>query len=207
MQKLNKDFYCGNDVTEIARALLGKMIITKFDSITTAARIVETEAYAGIVDKASHAYAGRRTARTEVMFGEGGTAYVYLCYGIHQMFNVVTNEKEKPDAVLIRGIEPVTGIDEMLKRSRKKQFDNTIGRGPGNVGKALGIFTEHTGMSLLSNLFFIADDDFSHFPVMAGKRIGVDYAGAHAKWLYRFFIKDHKHVTKHAFNKEAIELL
>ncbi|MBX9783167.1 MAG: DNA-3-methyladenine glycosylase [Chitinophagaceae bacterium] len=207
MQKLNKDFYFNNDVTEIARALLGKIVVTKFNGITTAARIVETEAYAGIVDKASHAYAGRRTARTEIMFGEGGTAYVYLCYGIHHMFNVVTNENEKPDAVLIRGVEPVTGIDEMLRRSKKEKPDHSIGRGPGNAGKALGIFTHHTGSSLLSTHFFITGDGVTDVPVMCSKRIGVDYAGAHAKWLYRFFIKDNLHVTKHAFNKEAIELL
>ena len=207
MQKLNKEFYLHTDVALLARMLLGKVVVTKFNNAYTAARIVETEAYAGIVDRASHAYNGRRTERTEVMFGEGGAAYVYLCYGIHHMFNIVTNQKNIPDAVLIRGVEPLEGKQWMLQRFNKTKMEISIGRGPGNAGKALGIFTQHTGHSLLSKQFFIADDGFASPSIMTGKRIGVDYAGLHAQWLYRFFIKDHLQVTKHVFNKTAIELL
>ncbi len=207
MQKLSKDFYLRPYVATIAKELLGKIIITKFDNLYTAARITETEAYAGIADKASHAYGGRRTARTEIMFGNGGFAYVYLCYGIHHMFNVVANEETHPDAVLIRGVEPLEGIDTMIKRMNKKKFDTTVGRGPGNVGKALGIFTTHTGTDLQSRDFYIADDGVNSFDTMVSRRIGVDYAGDHAKWLYRFYIKDNPHVTKHAVNKEGILLL
>ncbi len=207
MQKLSKDFYERADVATIAKELLGKIVVTKFNETYTAARIAETEAYAGIIDKASHAYNSRRTNRTEIMFGKSGTAYVYLCYGIHHMFNIVTNGIGKPDAVLIRGAEPVEGIDTMLKRMNKETFDTTIGRGPGNVAKALGIFTTHTGMSLQSRQLFIANDGTAGFETMMSRRIGVDYAGAHANWLYRFFIKDNKHVTKHAVNKEGICLL
>jgi DNA-3-methyladenine glycosylase len=207
MQKLSKDFYQRPDVATIAKELLGKIVITKFNHIYTAARITETEAYAGIVDKASHAYGGRRTGRTEIMFGDGGVAYVYLCYGIHHMFNVVTNKENHPDAVLIRGIEPLEGIDAMIKRMNKEQFDATVGRGPGNVGKALGILTAHTGTDMQSNHFFIADDGTANFETMVSRRIGVDYAGDHAKWLYRFYIKDNAHVTRHAVNKEGILLL
>lgn len=207
MQKLNKDFYLQNDVASIAKALLGKVIVSNFNRQYTAARIVETEAYAGIVDKASHAWNGRRTQRTEIMFGEGGTAYVYLCYGIHHMFNIVTNASNIPDAVLIRGVQPLKGIDIMLQRFNRSKQDVAIGRGPGNVGKALGIFTIHSGWALSGDELFIADDGTTYTELMVSKRIGVDYAGAHAQWLYRFFVKDHPQVTKHNFNKTAVQLL
>lgn len=207
MQKLSRDFYLRDDVVLIAKELLGKIIVTKFDGTYTAGRIVETEAYAGIRDKASHAYNNRRTKRTEVMFSKTGVAYVYLCYGIHHMFNVVCNSNEHPDAVLIRGIEPLEGIDTMLNRSNKKQMDATLGRGPGNVSKALGIFTTHSGMDLQSKELFLANDDATGFEMAVSKRIGVDYAGDHANWLYRFFIHGNQHVSKHVFNKEGIILL
>jgi DNA-3-methyladenine glycosylase len=207
MQKLNKDFYIRDDVALIAKELLGKIVVTKFGGKYTSARIVETEAYAGMIDRASHAWAGRRTARTEIMFGEGGNAYVYLCYGIHHMFNIVTNKKNVPDAVLVRGVEPLEGKELMMQRANKTTFDFAIGRGPGNAGKALGIFTVHTGCDLQSNDFFIADDGVNGLATMVSKRIGVDYAGDDAKWLYRFFISKNAHVTQHPFNKEAILLL
>ncbi len=207
MQKLKKEFYLQNDAALLARMLLGKIVVTDFNHQYTAARIVETEAYAGIFDRASHAYNGRRTERTEIMFDEGGIAYVYLCYGIHHMFNIVTNKKNRPDAVLIRGVEPLHGTEWMLSRCNKSKMDASIGRGPGNAGKALGISRQHTGRSLLTNDFFIADDGFEVNNIMTGKRIGIDYAGPHALWLYRFFIKDHPQVTRHPFNKTAIELL
>lgn len=207
MQKLSRDFYLRDDVVLIAKELLGKIIVTKFDGIVTAGRIVETEAYAGIRDKASHAYNNRRTNRTEVMFSKTGVAYVYLCYGIHHLFNVVCNTTDHPDAVLIRGIEPLEGIDTMLKRSNKKKLDATLGRGPGNVSKALGIFTTHSGMDLQSKELFLASDGTSGFEMAVSKRIGVDYAAEHANWLYRFFVQDNQHVSKHVFNKEGIVLL
>ncbi|HLP36376.1 DNA-3-methyladenine glycosylase [Lacibacter sp.] len=207
MQKLSTDFYERDDVVQIAKDLLGKYIITKFDQQTTVGRIVETEAYAGIIDKASHAYNNRRTARTEVMFGPAGVSYVYLCYGIHHLFNVVCNVKDKPDAVLIRGIEPVEGINVMLRRFNKEKADSSIGRGPGNVSKALGISTKHTGLQLQSRHIWLAEDVVStSFNVLTSPRIGVDYAGDHALWLYRFFIGGHPQVSKHAFNKTAISL-
>jgi DNA-3-methyladenine glycosylase len=207
MQKLSTDFYERDDVAQIAKDLLGKYIITKFDQQTTVGRIVETEAYAGIIDKASHAYNNRRTARTEVMFGPAGVSYVYLCYGIHHLFNVVCNVKDRPDAVLIRGIEPVEGINVMLRRFNKEKADSSIGRGPSNVSKALGISTKHTGLQLQSRHIWLAEDNVStSFNVLTSPRIGVDYAGDHALWLYRFFIEGHPQVSKHAFNKTAISL-
>lgn len=207
MQKLGRDFYLRDDVVQIAKELLGKIIITKFDGNYTAGRIVETEAYAGVLDKASHAYGHRRTNRTEVMFGSGGVSYVYLCYGVHHLFNVVCNTKENPDAVLIRGIEPLQGMETMLTRSNKKQLDASLGRGPGNASKALGIITQHSGLSLQSKNLFLADDGTNAFEMAVSKRIGIVYAGEHANWLYRFYVKDNPHVSKHAFNKEGIVLL
>lgn len=206
MQKLSRDFYLQADVAQIAKELLGKILVTKWTEGYTAGRIVETEAYAGIYDKASHAYNHRRTNRTEIMFGEGGTAYVYLCYGIHQMFNVVCNNKEHPDAVLIRGIEPLEGKALMQLRSGKKGMESSIGRGPGNVTKAMGIFTHHTGIHLRSRSLYIADDNYRKFEIAVSKRIGVDYAAEHALWLYRFFIPSHPQVSKHPINKAGILL-
>ena len=132
MEKIPVEFYRRKDVLQIARELLGKILVTRFDTIETSGRIVEVEAYNGIVDKASHAFGGRRTNRNEIMYAAGGVAYVYLCYGIHHLFNVVTHSKETPHAILIRAVEPVSGIDEMLKRTGKKKVDNTLTRGPGN---------------------------------------------------------------------------
>src|SRR6476620_9178566 len=121
---LHKAFYDRANVNLIAQQLLGKLLTTNFNGIITAGRIVETEAYNGAVDRASHAYGNRRTNRTEVMFGKPGTAYVYLCYGIHHLFNVVTNREEIPHAILIRAVEPVIGIEVMQQRTKKKILDS-----------------------------------------------------------------------------------
>jgi len=197
MRKLPLSFYQRTNVLEIAKDLLGKILITKFDGVTTSARIVECEAYAGVIDKASHAVGGRRTARNEIMYGKGGFAYVYLCYGIHHLFNVVTNSEEIPHAVLIRAAEPLKGINKMLERTGKEKLDNTLTRGPGNVSKALGIYTTHSGLSLLSKNLFIADDDFvfNKTEILTSPRIGVDYAGNHALLPYRFYIKGNSFVS------------
>ena len=198
MRKLGIDFYQRSNVLTIAKELLGKILVTKWDGIETSGRIVEVEAYNGIIDKASHASGGRRTQRNEVMYGNGGVAYVYLCYGIHHLFNVVTNEQETPHAILIRALEPLKGIDTMLKRTNKKQLDHTLTRGPGNVSKALGIsFKLHSGHSLLSKDLFIAEDNFilNKKEVASSPRIGVDYAGDDASLPYRFYIKGNPFVS------------
>ena len=197
MKKLEIDFYNRNEVVQMATDLLGKIIVTNFDGIVTSGRIVETEAYKAITDQASHSWLGKRTARNEYMYAQAGTAYIYICYGIHQMFNVVTNEKEIPDAVLIRAIEPLEGITAMLARTGKKTFDSTLTKGPGNVGKALGLYKTHAGASLLGDDIFIAADDYEMDIKLIGKskRIGVAYAGADAALPYRFFIKGNKYVS------------
>src|ERR1700741_1441905 len=123
MKKLPVSFYQRENVFEIAKELLGKLLVTKWNGVVSSGRIVEVEAYNGIIDKASHAFAGRRTARNEIMYAKGGVAYVYLCYGIHHLFNVVTNDPETPHAILIRAAEPVYGIDIMLMRTKKLEVD------------------------------------------------------------------------------------
>lgn len=197
LEKIPVSFYQQSNVLTIAKALLGKLLITQFDDIITTARITETEAYNGIIDKASHAYGNRRTNRTEIMYAEGGHAYVYLCYGIHHLFNVVTNKKDHPNAVLIRAAEPVYGHSAMLERTGKKKVDFTLTKGPGNVSKALGIQTFHSGISLQSDILFIADDGYTVAKnnIIATPRIGVDYAGEDALLLYRFFIKENPYVS------------
>jgi len=195
--KLPQDFYLQEKVVVIAKSLLGKVLVSFFDGQLTAGRIVETEAYNGVMDKASHAWGGRRTHRTETMYAPGGISYVYLCYGIHHLFNVVTNQAEIPHAVLIRGIEPVCGIATMLQRTGKSAFDLTVSRGPGNVSKALGIKTSHGGISLQGKTLFIADDGYtlSKSKIMATPRIGVDYAEEDALLPYRFIVKDNPYVS------------
>ena len=196
MKKLPLSFYLRADVEQIAKELLGKVLVTNWGGAFTSGRIVETEAYAGEIDNASHASKGR-TPRTEVIFGTGGTAYVYLCYGIHQMFNIVTNISGIPHAILIRGVEPMEGTGIMLQRTGKKKVDETLSRGPGNVGKAFGFHTSQCGFSLVGEELYIADDGFTIKPSMIGTspRIGVDYAGDHADWHFRYFLKGNKYVS------------
>jgi DNA-3-methyladenine glycosylase len=197
MKKLTPAFYGGGDVVGIASALLGKIIVTKFDDKTTISRIVETEAYAGPNDKASHAYGGKRTKRNEVMYGEAGFSYVYLCYGIHHLFNVVTNVQGIPHAVLIRASEPIFGIETMLERSGKEVADFSLTRGPGNFSRAMGIRTHHNGISLQGEQIFIADDDVQYPQgiIKASARIGVDYAAEDAALPYRFFVSGNPYVS------------
>jgi len=197
MKKLPLSFYKRKDVVAIAKGLLGKIIVTGFDGVITSGRIVETEAYVAHVDKASHAFGGRRTPRNEHMYAHPGTAYVYICYGMHQMFNVVTNDKDIPDAVLVRAVEPLDGIATMLKRTGKPKLDFTLTKGPGNVGKALGIFKHHSGLHLLDDEIFIADDGFKlkENEVGISGRIGVASAGADALLPYRFYVRGNKYVS------------
>jgi DNA-3-methyladenine glycosylase len=196
MKKLPPSFYLRNDVVKIAKELLGKVLVTNWNNEYTSGRIVETEAYAGEKDKASHAFKGK-TARTSVMFEEGGTAYVYLCYGIHEMFNIVTNKTGTPHAILIRAVEPIDGIDIMLRRTGKKKLDETLTRGPGNVGKAFGFHRSQCGVSLQSDELYVADDGYkiNKKSIVVSPRIGVDYAGDHALLDYRFYIEGNKFVS------------
>lgn len=194
---LPDSFYDRPGVLAVARDLLGKVLVTNFDGQRTSGRIVEVEAYNGVVDRASHAWSGRRTQRTEVMFGPGGVAYVYLIYGIHHLFNVVTNRREVPHAVLVRALDPLEGIPVMLQRTGKKKLDHTLTRGPGNLSRALGLHKSHTGTSLRGDSIFIGDDGWrvKRGDIVATPRIGVDYAGEDAALPYRLFIKGNPYVS------------
>ena len=189
MSKLKKSFYLREDVVQIAKDLLGKYLFTNLNNEgITGGIIVETEAYEGVTDRASHAYNNRRTNRTEVMYMEGGVAYVYLCYGVHSLFNIVTNVKDVPHAILIRGIKPVEGIDVMLKRVNKTKITERIGIGPGNVSKLLGIHYSQSGESLFGRKIWLEDRGIKILPdkIITGPRIGIDYAGKDALLPYRF---------------------
>lgn len=182
---LPPSFYRQRDVVLIARELLGKVLVTRFDGRTTSGMIIETEAYAGIGDRASHAFGGKRTDRTEVMYAPGGVSYVYLCYGIHHLFNVVTHGRDVPHAVLIRGIEPIEGMEIMRERREGRPLRTN---GPGMVTQALGITVQHSGMDLMNGPITILNTGFAipDAEILIGPRIGVDYAGSDALLPYRF---------------------
>jgi DNA-3-methyladenine glycosylase len=194
-------FYLSEDVVAVARSLVGKILTTCLSEGVTTGRIVETEAYAGVTDRASHAYGGRRTDRTEVMYRAGGTAYVYLCYGMHHLTNVVTHREGIPHAVLIRALEPMEGLDIMRARSGGRLPDRLLCSGPGRLSKAMGVCTAHTGMRLDTRSFCILDDGCSpSHPVVATPRIGVDYAGDDALLPYRFMLEGHPCVSGRRFS-------
>jgi DNA-3-methyladenine glycosylase len=192
--KLSRDFYLRDDVVAISNDLLGKVLCTQIDGDLTKIIITETEAYAGVTDRASHAFGNKRTKRTEPMFGEGGTAYVYLCYGIHYLFNVVTNTTGIPHAILVRAGIPLTGTGIMLRRRNKAQVDKTLLGGPGSLAKALAITTEHSGTSLLDSQIWIEDQgvEIEGDSVLVGPRVGVDYAADDALRPYRFRLSQHQ---------------
>ncbi len=195
---LPDSFYRRSDVVTIARELLGKVLVTCFDGVVTSGMITETEAYAGPGDRASHAFGGRRTNRTETMYAPGGVAYVYLCYGIHHLFNVVTNLQDTPHAVLIRAIEPLEGIDDMLARRNKTGLSPSLTAGPGALSAALGIHTRHSGLALSGPEILIEDRDIKirKQDIVAATRVGVAYAREDALRPYRFYIRDNKYVSK-----------
>lgn len=186
--KIQPSFYLRDDVVKIARELIGKYIFTKINGELTGGIITETEAYAGITDKASHAYGNRRTKRTEIMYRRGGIAYVYLCYGVHSLFNIVTNFENVPHAVLIRGIFPTYGQKRILQRSKKKKLTVKVTDGPGKVSKALGIHFSDSGCDLFGDKIWLEDKEIKidKNKIKITKRIGIDYAGDDAKLPYRF---------------------
>ena len=186
--KLEPDFYIREDVVQISRDLLGKVLCTRINGHATEAIITETEAYAGEGDKASHAYGGRRTKRTEPMYGPGGVAYVYLCYGIHHLFNVVSNVEGTPHAILVRAGRVLRGEEVMLKRRKKSKVDRTLLAGPGSLAQALGITTNLTGTSLSDGSIWIEDHGTTvhEEDIVIGPRVGVDYAEEDAARPYRF---------------------
>lgn len=188
--QLTRDWYLGEDVVKQAEFLLGKVICTQINGNYCSGIISETEAYAGEIDQASHAFGGRRTARTETMYQTGGIAYIYLCYGMHHLFNVVTAPEGIPHAILIRGIHPLEGIPIMQQRRNGKAIGKNFSSGPATASQALGLHTSLNGISCLESTIWIEDRNIpirSEY-ISKGPRIGVDYAGDHAKWPYRFWL-------------------
>jgi DNA-3-methyladenine glycosylase len=197
--KLPQSYYLQDDVVVIARDLIGKKILSVMGGELTSGIITETEAYRGYDDKACHAHLGRFTERTKIMYEEGGVAYVYLCYGIHHLFNVITNSKDRADAVLIRAVEPLAGIEVMLERRSKEKLDKTLTSGPGNFTKAFGLDRSHYGADLTGDQVWIEEDKsvaLKAEDLTVSKRIGIDYAEEDKELPWRFYLNSSKYVSK-----------
>ena len=197
--KLPRSYYSNQDVLFLGRDLLGKVLFTEVEGNITAGIIVETEAYFGIQDKASHAYGGRRTDRTETLYTHGGVSYVYLCYGIHHLFNIVTSVEDEPHAVLIRAIEPLVGLDIMESRRNMPATKAAISSGPGSAAKALGIDRSFNMKDLNGTDIWIEDHHIQYTPeeIETGPRVGVAYAQEDALLPWRFWVKGNRYVSKY----------
>lgn len=192
---LKPKFFQSDNVVELARKLIGCRLSTKINGQITSGMITETEAYAGQNDKACHAHLGRFTKRTSVMYEPGGIAYIYLCYGIHHLFNIVTNTSGNADAILVRAFKPINGIDTMIKRRGKSKLDKTLTSGPGNVSQALGLNKNHNQNSVCSNEIWIKKTEYFSPELVQTTRIGIDYAEEDAKLPWRFYDKNSKFVS------------
>ncbi len=195
--KLPVDFYERTNVVRVARDLLGKGLFTNIDGIITAGLIVETEAYSW-KERGCHAFGAKKTQRNAIMFGSGGHAYVYLCYGMHHLFNVVTSTEGLADAVLVRAVEPLVGIEEMKLRRGKLNSAFHLTSGPGKLTKALGIDRSFNAKFLLNDEVWIEDlgHHLSSSKIDVSQRIGIDYAGEDAKLPWRFTVKGNKWISK-----------
>ena len=195
---LPREFYL-RDTLDVARELLGKTLIHVIDGKTLSGTIIETEAYIGPEDKGAHSYKGRRTKRTEAMFGQGGHAYVYLIYGNHHCFNVVTQKDGMPEAVLIRAIEPIEGVEEMARRrgvSTDGKGIYNLTSGPGKLCQAMGITREQNKMDLCGDKLFITEGEGIDLDIVTTPRIGIDYAGEYRERPWRFVVKDSPYLSR-----------
>jgi DNA-3-methyladenine glycosylase len=200
--KLTKEFY-RDDTLKVAQELLGKKIVHNYNGKTLSGIIVETEAYMGPEDKAAHSYGGRKTPRTTVMFEPGGVSYIYFIYGLYYCFNVVTSVANTPQAVLIRAIEPVDGLEDMAliryNRSyedlKKKEIIN-LTSGPSKLCTALRLDKTLNGVDLTSDILFIEDTNYPKFQTVKTTRIGIDYAEEAKEYPWRFYIKDNPYISK-----------
>lgn len=195
--KLAREFFLRKNTIKVAAELLGKLlVIPAEDGTRISGMIVETEAYFGVADRAAHSYGGRRTQRNEIMYGRGGHVYVYFVYGMYFQFNVVTGPAEHPHAVLIRGVEPVDGI-EIMRGRRGEMKDRNLTSGPGKLCIALGIDRSLNGEDLLGEKVWLEEyKNYAPKEVAAGKRIGIDYAGDDAEKPWRFWVKDNSFVSR-----------
>lgn len=197
-KKLPLEFYQHRDVLSVSTSLLGKYVLSFINGELAGGMIVETEAYRAPKDRASHAYNMRRTNRNEVMYGPGGHAYIYLCYGLYSLLNIITNEKDIPEGVLVRAIEPLIGLPIIAKRRGKEQIEPRLTSGPGLVSQALGLTYRDNGESLVGNRLWIEDRGIKipKSDIIASPRVGVDYAGEDASLPWRFRIKNNKWTSR-----------
>ncbi|MTI54610.1 DNA-3-methyladenine glycosylase [Geosporobacter ferrireducens] len=203
MEKLKREFFEGNTLN-VAKELLGKILIHRIAGVELAGRIVEAEAYIGAVDKAAHSYNNRRTARTEIMFGPAGYAYIYLIYGMYYCMNVVTGKAGEASAVLIRALEPFYGMQQMAFRRYNKPLEELtknqrihLTNGPGKLCAALGIDKNCYGEDLLGERLFICREiSEAPFEIETSKRINIDYAEEARDFLWRFYIKNNAYVSR-----------
>ncbi len=205
MDKLDRIFF-QRDTIIVAKELLGKVLVHEVDGLKLTGKIVETEAYLGIEDKAAHSYGGKRTNRVDVMYGKAGVSYIYLIYGIYYCFNIITREEDIPQGVLIRALEPLEGFDKMSVNRFKNPYDKltkiqvkNLTNGPGKLCNALVIDKTLNKQDMCNgnNNFYIADYNFRDFKIVSTKRIGIDYAEEYKDFLWRFYIKDSDYVSSY----------
>ena len=198
-QILKRDFYTRADTLRVARELLGKLLVVPVESgARVSGRVVEVEAYLGAEDRAAHSYGGRRTRRTETMFGVGGTTYVFFVYGMHHQFNVVTGPEGQPHAVLVRAVEPLEGI-ELMRERRPVSKERELTSGPGKLCRALGIDLTFDGEDLTTwGRVWLEETGVKLKPeqIASGPRIGVAYAAEDALKPWRFWVKDNEYVSR-----------
>lgn len=201
MKMLDREFY-NRDSLIVAKELLGKVLVHEINGQRISAKIVETEAYMGVSDKAAHSYGGRRTPRVEVMYGRPGLSYVFFIYGMHNCFNIVTQEEGNPQAVLIRAVEPVEGLDLMAQNRFGKAYNQlsksqlkSLTNGPGKLCQALAIDRSLNGEDLCGGRLYVREGEPEELNIVSAKRIGIDYAEEAKDYLWRFYINDNKFVS------------
>lgn len=204
---MNIEFFRQDAIT-VARNLLGKYLVREYDEKKIITKIVETEAYMGIEDKAAHVFGDRRTERTEPLYQDGGHIYVYLIYGMYHCLNISANIEGIPECVLIRAVEPISEIDEISQNRYSKDYKDlssyqrkNICNGPGKLCKALKIDKNLNFESILGNKLYIIDNvnldnEINQFEIIESKRVNIDYAEEAKDYLWRYYIKDNKHVSK-----------
>lgn len=201
--KIARSFYARSTLV-VAKELLGKILVHKVNGVSLKGRIVETEAYIGAIDKACHAYGGKKTKRLEPLYGKPGIAYVYFIYGMYHCFNVITKEEGSPEGVLIRAVEPLEGIDKMAYFRFKmpyldltKQQKKNLTSGPSKLCIALNISKEQNKEDLCKDSLYIEEDKKENkFEIVETKRVGIDYAKEAKDFMWRFYIKDNKWISK-----------
>ena len=201
MAILKRAFY-DRDAVVVAQELLGKILVYEVNGYKLTARIVETEAYMGIEDKAAHSYGGRKTNRVAVMYGKPGFVYIFMIYGMYFCFNIVTREEGIPQAVLIRAVEPLEGLEEMAHHRFQKEYwqltpqqKKALTNGPGKLCKAFSIDKKLNGSDVCGNTIYIKDGKQDTVDIVEAKRVGIDYAQEAAEFLWRFYIKDNLYVS------------